>query len=120
MIRREVYDKVGGLNESFLLNGNDVEFGLRLGEAGYRLLYDPFITLKQIESALPQGTIPAQDYKTSYIYSKNILAGGDPFFNPNLSYWSSLPTFRSKLEKSPLQYVDEYLAAITSSTTTGA
>ena len=114
MIRKDVYDKLGGLSETFLLNGNDVEFGLRLREAGYRLVYNPFAVLKHIESATHQGKIPDRDFRTSFIYYKNILADGDPFFNPNLSYWSSLPTFRSKSDRSPLQFVDEHLVGMSS------
>jgi O-antigen biosynthesis protein len=111
MIRKDVYTKLGGLNEGFLLNGNDVELGLRLNGAGYRLLYNPFVVLKHIESATHQGQIPAQDFRTSYIYYRNILSTGDPFFSPNLSYWSSKPVYRSKEEKQPIQFVDEFLAS---------
>ncbi|SRR6266498_1273842 len=116
MIRKDLYDEVGGLNEIFLLNGNDVEFGLRLRDAGYRMLYNPFAVLKHIESATHQGKIPAQDFRTSYIYYKNVLNNSDPYFNPNLSYWSSKPAFRSKNEKQPIQFVNEFLSALSGST----
>ena len=112
LIRREVYEKVGGLNEIFLLNGNDVEFGLRLNNAGYRMLYNPFAVLKHIESATHQGKIPPQDFRTSYIYYRTTLHQGDPFFNPGLSYWSSKPAYRSKSEKPPAQFVDEFLRTL--------
>ena len=112
MVRKEVYEEIGGLNEEFLLNGNDVEFGLRLNRAGYRVLYNPFAILRHVESATHLGKIPPQDFKTSYIHYKNVLDAGDSFFNPNLSCWSTKPVFRSIQEKSPSQFMNEYLAAI--------
>ena len=117
LIRKEVYNSIGGLNETFLLNGNDVELGLRLNQAGYRTLYNPFAVLKHIESATHQGIIPKQDFRTSYIYYKNILSTGDPYFSPNLSYWSTKPVLRSRLEKHPVQFVDEFLAFFVTPTT---
>jgi len=115
MIRKEVYASIGGLNETFVLNGNDVEFGLRLLASGYRLLYNPFVILKHIESATHQGKIPGRDFLTSFIHYKNMLANGDPFFNRNLSYWFSKPTLRSNNETTPMQFAGELITATTSS-----
>ena len=109
MMRKELYDEIGGLNERFLLNGNDVELGLRLNNAGYRMIYNPFAVLKHIESATHQGNIPPEDFRTSFIYYKNILNTGDPFFNPNLSYWSSKPVYRSRGDTHPMEFVNEFL-----------
>jgi len=114
MVRKEVYEEIGGLSEEFLLNGNDVEFGLRLNRVGYRVLYNPFAVLKHVESATHQGKIPIQDFKTSYVHYKNVLDTGDPFFSPNLSCWSTEPVFHSVQEKSASQFMDEYLSAISS------
>jgi len=43
--RREVFDAVGGFDESMKPMGEDLEFNLRLKEAGYRLLYTPDTTV---------------------------------------------------------------------------
>ena len=43
--RRNVLLDVGGFNENFTTNGEDVELGIRLGKRGYRLLYHPDIVL---------------------------------------------------------------------------
>ena len=39
MLRREVYEKVGGLDESFFMYGEDLDWCFRVGQAGYRVYY---------------------------------------------------------------------------------
>ncbi len=51
LIRREVYEEVGGLNESLRVAFNDVDFCLRVRQAGYRNLWTPFAELYHHESA---------------------------------------------------------------------
>jgi GT2 family glycosyltransferase len=42
-IPREIYRKVGGFDEGFFLNGEDIELCDRIREAGFRVLVDPSI-----------------------------------------------------------------------------
>ena len=109
MIRREVLDEVGSWPEDLPLCGNDVVLGLRINQAGYRVVYDPFVRLYHHESATHKGNIPAADFRTSYLYYRDVLAGGDPYFNSNLSLWSTFPKFKEKYEPTALQFVREYL-----------
>ncbi|HEY7129259.1 MAG TPA: glycosyltransferase, partial [Nitrospira sp.] len=51
VIRKEVYDKVGGLNESLEVALNDIDFCLRVREAGYRNVWTPYAELFHHESA---------------------------------------------------------------------
>ena len=51
MCRRSVFDQVNGLDESFPVNYNDVDFCLRLGQRGYRHVVTPFAQLWHYESA---------------------------------------------------------------------
>ena len=51
MIRREVYKAVGGLDESLEVAFNDVDFCLRVREAGYRNVWTPFAQMLHHESA---------------------------------------------------------------------
>ncbi|MGB6120785.1 MAG: glycosyltransferase [Bacteroidota bacterium] len=39
MIRRETYEKVGGLDESFFMYGEDLDWCYRVGEAGFKVYY---------------------------------------------------------------------------------
>ena len=109
MMRSEVLEQVGGWPEDLSLCGNDVVLGMRINQAGYRVVYDPFVRLYHHESATHKGNIPAEDFRTSYLYYREVLQAGDPFYSPNLSLWSTLPVPRKKDEPTALQFVREYL-----------
>lgn len=52
VLRRSVYDEVGGLNEMDLpIAYNDVDLCLRIQEKGYRILWTPYAELYHLESA---------------------------------------------------------------------
>ena len=51
MVRRAVFEEVGGFDESFPVAYNDVELCVRVLRAGYRNLYTPYATLYHHESA---------------------------------------------------------------------
>ncbi|HEY0179039.1 MAG TPA: glycosyltransferase family 2 protein, partial [Dokdonella sp.] len=50
-VRRSVYEQVGGLDESLAVAFNDIDFCLRVEQAGYRNLWTPFAELYHHESA---------------------------------------------------------------------
>ncbi len=112
MVRRDVFDRLGGFNEDFLLNGSDVEFGLRANRAGLRVVYDPFVRLKHLESATHRGSIPTADFKTSFLFYGELLRSGDPYFSRNISCWSTLPALRRKDETTSLAFAEDYLEKI--------
>jgi N-acetylglucosaminyl-diphospho-decaprenol L-rhamnosyltransferase len=45
MVRREVVEKIGGLAERFFMYGEDVEWGARMRDAGYKVIYLPQIKI---------------------------------------------------------------------------
>ena len=45
MLRREVFDRTGGFDESFFMYGEDAEWFTRARRAGFRLLYSPVATV---------------------------------------------------------------------------
>src|SRR3546814_1060671 len=51
LVRREVYDQVGGFDEGLQVAFNDIDFCMRLGSAGYRNIWTPFAELYHHESA---------------------------------------------------------------------
>lgn len=51
VVRRDAYEQVGGLDERLHVAFNDIDFCLRLREAGYRNLWTPFARLYHHESA---------------------------------------------------------------------
>jgi GT2 family glycosyltransferase len=50
LVRRSVFDEVGGFSVQFPMNYNDVDFCLKVRRAGYRILYTPHVSLHHFES----------------------------------------------------------------------
>ena len=50
MVRRSVYEEVGGLEEAIAVAFNDVDFCLKVRKAGYRIMYEPGVVLLHYES----------------------------------------------------------------------
>lgn len=110
MMRREVFEELGGFNQDFQLCGSDVELCLRVVAHGYRVVYTPFAKLFHVESATHQGDIPKQDYKVSLEYYVPVLEMGDPYFNSNLSWWHHEPSLSSKNQEQPLGFVAKFIS----------
>src|SRR5690606_2447851 len=51
VVARRAWEEVGGLDEALQVAFNDIDFCLRLGEAGYRNIWTPFAELYHHESA---------------------------------------------------------------------
>jgi len=93
VVRKSLYLEVGGLNEKELKVGlNDVDFCLKLMEAGYKNIWTPYAELYHHESAsrgldeTPEKKVRFQN-EISYMqkrWSKLLL--NDPYYNPNLSW----------------------------------
>ena len=49
MVRRDVFEQVGGYNEEFAVGFNDADFCLRVWEAGYRTIFTPYARLYHYE-----------------------------------------------------------------------
>jgi GT2 family glycosyltransferase len=109
IMRRETFERSGKFDPTFILCGNDVEFCLRLRRFGLRVVYNPFARLYHLEGATIKGEVPAQDFFISYPYYQPWLAAGDPYFNPNLSYWRMRPTLAAPDDPTPLAFVQQYL-----------
>ena len=51
MVKKSLFDELGGLDEDFRVALNDVDFCLRLREKGYLNVFTPFAELYHFESA---------------------------------------------------------------------
>lgn len=60
MVRRSVYEQVNGLDESFAVAFNDVDFCVRVREAGYTNVFTPFAQLYHYEQEPRSGREPGQ------------------------------------------------------------
>ncbi|SRR5579884_1102616 len=104
MMRREVFNDIGGFDEQFIVCGSDVEICLRARRYGYRVVCNPFAELIHHEQQTRGRDVPAPDYKQSFKHYGTWLLKGDPYWNPNLSLWSRKPSYRRVDEQSSLQF----------------
>lgn len=92
MVKREVFEKIHGLDENLAVAFNDVDFCLRAGEAGYLVVYDPCVEMYHFESKT-RGYEDTEEKKQrferekAYLCSRweGMLKAGDPCYNKNLS-----------------------------------
>ena len=92
LVRKVIYEEVGGLNETDLqVAGNDVDFCLRVREAGYRNIWTPYAELYHHESSTrgfddtPEKMARAAK-EAAYMHQRwGELLQKDPAYNPNLS-----------------------------------
>jgi O-antigen biosynthesis protein len=113
LIRRSVFEQIGGFDERMALCGSDVALCLQARAQGLQVLYTPFARLRHLESASRGASrIPNDDFACSYHYYLPLLRDGDPFYNPNLSYWSARPELRQQGEEAALAFARRYLEAL--------
>jgi len=99
VVRRKVYLQLGGFDEvNLAVTFNDVDFCLRLREAGYWVVWTPHAELVHHESASRgfDDSTPKQVRclaETDYMKAKwGDKLRRDPFYNPNLSLGENLFT----------------------------
>ena len=92
MVKKEVYDRVGGLDEKFQVAFNDIDFCLRVRREGYLVVYDAGAEFYHFESKSRGLDNTGEKLKRfqSEINRfaekwKDLLIQGDPYYNPNLS-----------------------------------
>ena len=91
IVRRDAYERVGGLDEGLQVAFNDIDFCLRLGQAGLRCLWTPFATLYHHESA-SRGRDEDGPRRQRFLREVALmqerwghLLERDPAYNPNLT-----------------------------------
>jgi glycosyltransferase involved in cell wall biosynthesis len=88
MLRRNVFELVGGFDEEFAVAFNDVDLCLRIGQQGLRIVYTPFATLTHHESlsvGRPEDSRKVDELEIQRMMLRwGPLLRADPFYNPNL------------------------------------
>lgn len=92
MVKRTVFDEVGGLDEAFEVDYNDIDFCWKVGTAGYRLVCDPSVVLYHYES-ISRGFHTSKESALRFEREKGMLrkkwderfAYTDPMGNPNFN-----------------------------------
>lgn len=92
LVSKELFEKAGGLDESFAVSLNDVDFCIKLREMGYLNVFTPFAELYHYESVSrgldDQGEKAKRYNEESARFRdkwKAVLEKGDPYYNPNFS-----------------------------------
>ena len=92
LVKKSLYEQVGGLDESFVISLNDVDFCLKLRKLGLLNVWTPFAELYHYESISrgldDQGEKAERYNKESEHFRekwKAELEAGDPYYNPNFS-----------------------------------
>lgn len=92
MLKKSLYDEVGGLEEGFAISLNDVDLCLKLREKNLLNVFTPFAELYHHESVSrgldDQGEKAERYNQESAKFRekwKEALEKGDPYYNPNFS-----------------------------------
>ena len=92
MMKKRVYEEVGGFDSKFAVAFNDVDLCLKIRKAGYLIVYDPYAELIHYESK-SRGYEDTEEkierfhgevnlFQTRW---KDFLKKGDPYYSPNLT-----------------------------------
>lgn len=92
MVKKSVFEQVGGLTEELAVAFNDVDFCLKARRAGYLVVYNPAVQAYHYESK-SRGTedttekLKRFDGEIAYMkeHWSGILEHGDPYYNINLT-----------------------------------
>lgn len=110
MVRTSLYEEAGGLSEKMQICGNDVDFCLKLYEMGYDNVIVAESVLYHHESQTRDpNKIPINDFICSLDSYSKYLKNGDPYFNPNLSYWSVIPKIKIHKEVAPYVFAQQHI-----------
>lgn len=92
MIKKELFDRVGGLNEDLAVALNDVDFCLKIRELGFLNVWTPFAELFHFESnsrGLDYDGERAKRYQEECDRFRAkwgaLIDAGDPYYNVNFS-----------------------------------
>lgn len=91
LVKKDVFDEVGGLDEGLRVAFNDIDFCLRVREAGYRNLWTPHAELYHHESASRGAEDTPEKIErfkgeVEFMYARwGTALLRDPAYNPNLT-----------------------------------
>lgn len=92
MMRKDVYNEVGGLDEGYAIAFNDIDFCMKIRKADYLIVFTPFAEFYHYESKSrgdedtpeKRARFNSEIFRFQERWEKELKAG-DPYYNPNLS-----------------------------------
>jgi hypothetical protein len=91
LVRQEAFTSVGGFDERFSVGYNDIDFCLRLGLMGWRVVVATNIELYHCETASlnREESLAASRERRLFRTTWQGLLASEPYFNPNVSLASA-------------------------------
>jgi GT2 family glycosyltransferase len=91
--RRRLFEEAGGFDAAFPVNYNDVDYCLKLGRLGKRVVYDPDLVMVHFESSSRSSAV--EKWEKELLKERWLpLTAVDPYSNPNLRH--ELPRLTSR------------------------
>ena len=90
LVRREVFEQVGGLDESFAVSCNDIDLCLRAVSCGWKVVWTPHATLTHLDGGTRGRDILPEQVMTHWRETARLvgrwhdLIAADPIINPAL------------------------------------
>ncbi len=84
LIKREMFDKLGGFDESHSVTNNDLDFCLKIHEQKLRCVYTPFARLIHHELASRKDLKDEHDSSGFNARWSSLISQGDCYFHPAL------------------------------------
>lgn len=92
LVRRSVFEEIGGFFEGLAVAFNDIDLCMRITEAGYRIVYEPNAQFTHYESK-SRGYEDTPEKQARFVNEtrifkerwQDVLTEGDPYYNPNLT-----------------------------------
>jgi GT2 family glycosyltransferase len=86
MIRRNVFEEVGGFEEDFAILCNDADLCLKVRSRGYLIVYTPYALLYHFEGMSRWSDLRKEAEAIDFLYSKwKVFIDNDTYFTPNCS-----------------------------------
>lgn len=94
LVRREVFERVGGFDEGCIMATSDVRLSLDAWRAGYRTVYAPHGKLVHHEGMTRGHRNPEADVRRTAAAIRALGIEVDPYYHPGLSGTTPIPTLR--------------------------
>lgn len=84
MIKREVYDKIGGIDERYFMYQEETDWGIECRKAGYKVIYNPNSTITHYKGA----TTKQVQVKATWYFTQSMMK----FFKKH--FWNDYNVFQ--------------------------
>lgn len=119
MMRRDVFERLGGYDERFRLSFSDVVLCMESWKAGYRVVYTPYARLVHHESYTRKREDSPHDMELLARYLRTTGFVEDPYCHPDLNPQSLVPALRPPFDPTPRQVIRDYVERVLSAAAAG-